>query len=714
MKLLLIVLLTILVAPVSAQIRWQRLSETDSVRTMLTLNKTQWVIIERDTLKRTTDAGASWIPIAVPAQFAVDSKLLWDWKEDGRGVLLSSSEGSAWRDSSRCSIALTTDNGVNWTIHEFKTADRLAVPVYELPEDVALVEGSGLLLCVADSLFRSRDGGNSFARQPLDIPAKTLTFRGDNYGWVRSADKRAAVTRDGGVTWESKSLIDNAVRLMLDLEGRSILMFPGLVCVSDPFGTDWDTLSPPVDGHIIVNNPSWMGFAIFDTSDIWAFPESTPLGSNRTVYLTNDRGMRWSSVQGLSVKSVQRLDAQRALVHADGVYTLTIPSRRPFGLQVVNYSSLTHPMIKLDWSDPGYGPVAGYKLERVGRDSVWTELTAPPVPPAQFFIDNSLAEDDWGPYRYRLSLSTLSGDTLVAVSDSVGVQMGRFVDILDAILPDPDEANELTYEHRSKRYTPWNGWSDDTTITVIYSFSAPKKLSMWETLHPIRNVARGEAGEIDTIQGGFIEYADSLRSFRIFNVSPGYEGLGESGYNGNWVVRSQRGDVHRIMQESLLSAGALGLELLDSLLIETAHFAGGFKERTYRYICRSPSGYITSVDGYEEASSFGGMEMHLRLLSSRLSVGEPKSAAESVVLSPAHPNPFRSDVTINIHVARAAPVRLTVHDMLGRTVATLMDGYSEAGGYSFTFRPADLPSGMYICRLQSGSMVVSQMMLRMR
>ena len=714
MRLLLFVLLTMFVLPVSAQVRWERLSETDSVQTLLTLSKTHWVILERDTLKRTTNAGASWIRIVVPLEFAVNSKLLWDWKEDGRGMLLQSSEGSAWRDSSRCSLALTTDNGGTWTIHEFKTADRLAVPIYELPEDIALAEDSGLLLCVADSLFRSRDGGNSFTHQPLDIPAKTLTFMGDNYGWIRSSDKRAAVTRDGGLTWESQSLIDRAVRLMVDLDGRSILMFPGLVYISDPYGTDWDTLSPPVDGHLIANNPNWMGFAIFDRNDIWAFPESSPLGTNRTVYLTQDRGMHWSSVQGLGVKAVQRLDAERALVHADGVYSLTIPSRRPFGLQVVNYSSLTHPMIKLDWSDPGYGPVAGYRLERAGGDSAWTELIAPPEPPAQFFIDNGLAEDDWGPFRYRLSLATLSGDTLVAASDSVSVQMGRFVEILDAILPDPDEANVLTYEHLSKKWKQREGWSDDTTIIVTYTFYVPKKTSPWETLHPIRNIARGETGEIDTIYGGIIEYADSLRSFQFYNVSPGYDGgLGESGLL-SWALHSQISTVGRVRKESLLPAGTLGLQLFDSLLIETSYYLAIGNEQIYRYICRSPSGYITSIDGYEQPSSHGGMEMHLRLISSGLSVGEPMSAAESVVLSPAYPNPFRSDVTINIQITRTAPVQLTVHDMLGRTVATLKDGPCEAGKYAFTFQPRDLSSGVYICRLRVGNEVKTSRMVRMR
>jgi hypothetical protein len=46
-------------------------------------------------------------------------------------------------------------------------------------------------------------------------------------------------------------------------------------------------------------------------------------------------------------------------------------------------------------------------------------------------------------------------------------------------------------------------------------------------------------------------------------------------------------------------------------------------------------------------------------------------------------------------------VRLNVHDISGRRVAQLVDGVLPAGAHSATFDAANLPSGVYICKLEA-------------
>jgi hypothetical protein len=48
---------------------------------------------------------------------------------------------------------------------------------------------------------------------------------------------------------------------------------------------------------------------------------------------------------------------------------------------------------------------------------------------------------------------------------------------------------------------------------------------------------------------------------------------------------------------------------------------------------------------------------------------------------------------------RAADVRLTVYDVLGRTVATLADGAHEAGHHTATLSGAGLADGVYFIRM---------------
>lgn len=71
-------------------------------------------------------------------------------------------------------------------------------------------------------------------------------------------------------------------------------------------------------------------------------------------------------------------------------------------------------------------------------------------------------------------------------------------------------------------------------------------------------------------------------------------------------------------------------------------------------------------------------------------------------LLPNYPNPFNPSTTIRYRINSAGPVKVTVHDMLGKEVAVLVNGMQQAGEYSVRFNAAGLASGMYITTLQTG------------
>ena len=72
-----------------------------------------------------------------------------------------------------------------------------------------------------------------------------------------------------------------------------------------------------------------------------------------------------------------------------------------------------------------------------------------------------------------------------------------------------------------------------------------------------------------------------------------------------------------------------------------------------------------------------------------------------------HPNPFTRETTIRYVLSDEEHVRLQVFDMLGRNVALLVDEVQPAGTHEARFEAAQLPSGMYIYRLETGAGVVS-------
>jgi hypothetical protein len=55
-----------------------------------------------------------------------------------------------------------------------------------------------------------------------------------------------------------------------------------------------------------------------------------------------------------------------------------------------------------------------------------------------------------------------------------------------------------------------------------------------------------------------------------------------------------------------------------------------------------------------------------------------------------------------------------VYDILGREVATLVDGVKAAGVYSIQWDSKNLPSGIYLCRLSVGNSQVTKKMNLLR
>ena len=76
-----------------------------------------------------------------------------------------------------------------------------------------------------------------------------------------------------------------------------------------------------------------------------------------------------------------------------------------------------------------------------------------------------------------------------------------------------------------------------------------------------------------------------------------------------------------------------------------------------------------------------------------------------------YPNPFNPETVIRYHLADAGPVRLDVVDLLGRTVAVLVDDARGAGAHTATLDARHLPSGLYLYRLQTTSTTLARTMV---
>ena len=66
-----------------------------------------------------------------------------------------------------------------------------------------------------------------------------------------------------------------------------------------------------------------------------------------------------------------------------------------------------------------------------------------------------------------------------------------------------------------------------------------------------------------------------------------------------------------------------------------------------------------------------------------------------------YPNPFNPTTAISFQISAVSFVSLTVIDILGREVATLVNERRDAGFYTVQWNASTAPSGLYFCRLQA-------------
>lgn len=86
----------------------------------------------------------------------------------------------------------------------------------------------------------------------------------------------------------------------------------------------------------------------------------------------------------------------------------------------------------------------------------------------------------------------------------------------------------------------------------------------------------------------------------------------------------------------------------------------------------------------------------------------------SMVLQQNFPNPFNPSTTIRYALPSLAHVTLTIHDILGREVAVLVDGERPAGWNEVEWNADRFANGIYLCRMTAGNDGATRRMLLLK
>lgn len=108
---------------------------------------------------------------------------------------------------------------------------------------------------------------------------------------------------------------------------------------------------------------------------------------------------------------------------------------------------------------------------------------------------------------------------------------------------------------------------------------------------------------------------------------------------------------------------------------------------------------VRESDGFVAVASHGNglYTTHVTELPSGIAV--KPSVPQRFTLYPAYPNPFNSSTNLRFTMPAAGPVRLTVHNILGETVAIPFEGTLAAGEHTRVWRAGDVASGTYFVQM---------------
>lgn len=126
------------------------------------------------------------------------------------------------------------------------------------------------------------------------------------------------------------------------------------------------------------------------------------------------------------------------------------------------------------------------------------------------------------------------------------------------------------------------------------------------------------------------------------------------------------------------------------------------------------SSYRTGLNGlgwYNRADPNYGKSVSYENLLLTASIAVPtavKAVTQSNIplqyaLEQNYPNPFNPSTIIRFQMPSKGFVTLNIYDIIGREVATLVNGFKEAGPHDVKFDASNLPSGVYLYRITTGT-----------
>lgn len=219
---------------------------------------------------------------------------------------------------------------------------------------------------------------------------------------------------------------------------------------------------------------------------------------------------------------------------------------------------------------------------------------------------------------------------------------------------------------------------------------------------------------------GLVSYSNSYYATIKYNTTGDSSWVRTFGFHHNLGVGK-----NKICIDSLSNLYVIGITVdsLNNGYISTIKYNSlGVQQWLMEFVAgigSAPSYYITcdkylNVYSCGSASQYGYNNLNFITIKYSQPIGIEKNSNQIISkfeLSQNYPNPFNPNTEIEYDLPKSTFVKLTIYDVLGNEVKTLVNEKQNAGSYNVEFDGSKLPSGVYFYKITAGDFTAVKKMV---